>query len=51
MRANLLSQVDADICKVRLMNQLCDVSSAILESEKDSETRTNHSNEGFQEMA
>lgn len=51
MRANLLSQVDADICKVRLMNQLCDVSSAILESEKDSESRTNHSNEGFQEMA
>lgn len=51
IRAGLLIEDDADICKVRLMNQLCEVTTAILTSNKDSEPGVSSSNEGFQEMA
>ena len=51
MRARIHSEDDADICKVRLMNQLCEVSTIILDREKDAQSSTRHSNEGFQEMA
>ncbi len=51
MRANLLSEDDADICKVRLMNQLCEVSTVILDRGKNSQTIISSSNESIQEMA
>ncbi len=34
MRATLLAKEDADICRVRLMNQLCEVATTILSKEK-----------------
>lgn len=34
MRSALLTENDADICKVRLMNQLCEVSTTLLSKEK-----------------
>jgi len=51
MRAHLLSEEDADICKVRLMNQLCEVSTTTLDRGKGSQTIASSSNESFQEMA
>ena len=51
IRANLLSEEDADICKVRLMNQLCEVTTTTLDMGKDSQTITSSSNDRFQEMA
>lgn len=40
MRSVLLSENETDICRVRLMNQLCEVSTNILSIEKHSLTTT-----------
>ena len=49
-RSALLSEDDTDICKVRLMNQLCDVSARILGKEK-STVSSLSSIEGLPELA
>lgn len=40
MRSALLTEKDADICRVRLMNQLCEVSTTLLSMEKHSHGST-----------
>ena len=50
IRSALLTEKDADICRVRLMNQLCEVSTALLGKEKQS-IASAHSNEDLPELA
>lgn len=51
VRAELFAEDDADICKVRLMNQLCDVSTTILDKEQATVAGATSSNEKLTEMA
>lgn len=49
-RSALLSEDDTDICRVRLMNQFCEVSTIILAKEKHTLSSIS-SNEGLPELA
>ena len=49
MRSSLLTEKDADICRVRLMNQLCEISTLLLDKKEQSIANAS-SNEDFPEM-
>ena len=51
LRAELFAEDDADICKVRLMNQFCDFSTTILSKEQAILADTTTSNDKPTEMA
>lgn len=50
-RAGLLTEDDADICKVRLMNHLCDVSTTLLDKERHTVSRRSPSNGELKDIA
>jgi len=51
LHADMLTKNDADICKVRLMNQLCEVSTSILGKQQHSVTSISSSNGELKEIA